>query len=145
MKYYIAYGSNLNMSQMALRCPDATPVTSALLTDMTMVFRGNARGCGVATVERKVGSDVPVGIWKISAEDEKSLDRYEGYPYLYLKKYVKVHVDGKEVSALIYIMTPGRTKVAPSSSYYETIKQGYRDFGFDVHQLARFAEKGGAK
>ena len=144
MKYYIAYGSNLNMAQMRLRCPGATPVSSALLTDMTMIFRGNTRGYGVATIEPKKGSDVPVGIWKITDDDEKALDRYEGYPYLYEKKLVKIHADGHEARAMVYIMTPGRAQTEPSAQYYETIKQGYRDFGFDVHQLARFAGKGGA-
>lgn len=145
MKYYIAYGSNLNVAQMSLRCPGAKPVSTAILTNMTMVFRGNARGCGVATIEPKIGSDVPIGIWQITDEDEKALDRYEGYPYLYGKRFIKIHVDGQEKSAMVYIMTPGHALVSPSSSYYETIKQGYRDFGFDVHQLARFAGKGGAR
>lgn len=143
MKYYIAYGSNLNIHQMSLRCPDALPITSTLMTNMTLVFRGNARGCGVATVEPKTGSDVPVGVWKITGDDEKALDRYEGYPYLYNKKYFRLHVNGKEVQAMIYIMNPGHSITSPSASYYETIKQGYRDFGFDLHQLASFAGKGG--
>lgn len=98
----------------------------------------------MATLEPKTGSDVPIGIWQITDDDEKALDRYEGYPYLYNKKYISLHVDGKKVQAMIYIMTPGHSLAHPSDTYYETIKQGYRDFGFNVHQLAWFAGKGGA-
>ncbi len=141
MKYYIAYGSNLNKAQMAIRCPDAVPVCSALLENMTLVFKGNARGCGVATVEPMIGSDVPIGVWRISNDDEKALDRYEGYPYLYIKKTVRIHVDGREVKAMIYIMTLGHVIVPPSEGYYNTIAQGYRDFGFDEKALAEFAGK----
>ena len=54
MKYYVAYGSNLNREQMAHRCPDAKLVGTGMLSNYEMVFRGN-KSNAVATVEPKKG------------------------------------------------------------------------------------------
>ena len=75
---YIAYGSNLNRAQMALRCPDAKVVGTGEIKDYELLFRGNRNGA-VATVEPKKGESVPVLIWEISPRDEFNLDRYEGF------------------------------------------------------------------
>ena len=37
---YIAYGSNLNRAQMALRCPDAKVVGTGEIKDYELLFRG---------------------------------------------------------------------------------------------------------
>ena len=37
---YIAYGSNLNLKQMAMRCPTAKVVGRAMLKDYQLTFRG---------------------------------------------------------------------------------------------------------
>ena len=60
---YIAYGSNLNRAQMALRCPDAKVVGTGEIKDYELLFRGNRNGA-VATVEPKKGESVPVLIWR---------------------------------------------------------------------------------
>lgn len=52
MKYYVAYGSNLNREQMAHRCPEAKLVGTGMLSNYEMVFRGN-KSNAVATVEPK--------------------------------------------------------------------------------------------
>ena len=90
---YIAYGSNLNRGQMALRCPDAKVVGTGEIKDYELLFRGNRNGA-VATVEPKKGESVPVLIWEISPRDEFNLDRYEGYPRLYGKEMLEVEMDG---------------------------------------------------
>jgi len=132
-KLYVAYGSNLNISQMALRCPTARVYGVGVLNNWELLFRGNSRGCGVATVERKQGSIVPVGLWKIEDKDEDSLDRYEGYPFLYKKQNVYVSMqDGSKKKAMVYIMTPGHWPTGPSSRYEDTIRNGYDDFGLDI-------------
>ena len=48
MKYYVAYGSNLNREQMAHRCPEAKLVGTGMLSNYEMVFRakkGNGSTC----------------------------------------------------------------------------------------------------
>ena len=54
-RLYIAYGSNLNLEQMAFRCPTAKVVGKSELKDYELLFRGGRRGA-VATVEPKAGS-----------------------------------------------------------------------------------------
>ena len=53
-RLYIAYGSNLNLEQMAFRCPTAKVVGKSELKDYELLFRGGRRGA-VATVEPKQG------------------------------------------------------------------------------------------
>lgn len=40
MKYYIAYGSNLSVKQMAHRCPDARIAGQAVLEGWELLFKG---------------------------------------------------------------------------------------------------------
>ncbi len=121
---YIAYGSNLNLRQMARRCPTAKVVGTALLKDYQLTFRG------VATIEYEQGKMTPVGIWDIDDSSERALDRYEGYPYLYRKEYLEVECKGETMKCLVYMMNDGKPNL-PNMSYYEAIQQGYRDVGLD--------------
>lgn len=129
-KFYIAYGSNLNLGQMARRCPTAEAVKATYLHNYRLMFRG--KGTAVATIERHKGGKVPILIWQLQPSDEHSLDLYEGFPHLYRKETLKLTVDGKRVRAMVYIMneTP-HPYGTPSRSYFETIWQGYGDSGFD--------------
>ena len=72
-RYYIAYGSNLNVQQMRMRCPNASILGTAVLKDWELLFKGSGTGFYL-TIERCENSSVPVAIWEI---DEKALDRYE--------------------------------------------------------------------
>jgi hypothetical protein len=49
-RLYIAYGSNLNLPQMAFRCPTAEVVGAGEVKGYEMLFRGGRRGA-VATIE----------------------------------------------------------------------------------------------
>ena len=84
-KYYIAYGSNLNIQQMETRCSDAQIVGTAELTGWRLMFKGSKSG-NYLTIERAEGHIVPVAVWAISEDDERNLDMYEGYPIFYYKK-----------------------------------------------------------
>lgn len=133
-RLYIAYGSNLNLPQMAFRCPTAKVVGNGVLKDYELLFRGSSRSA-VATVEPKEGAAVPVLVWDIMPTDELSLDRYEGYPRFYEKQMMEVEMEGKKVSAMVYVMTPGHELGIPSEYYVETIRQGYETAGFDMDVL----------
>lgn len=131
---YIAYGSNLNLPQMAFRCPTAEVAGVSELKNYELLFRGGRRGA-VATVEPKEGSSVPVLLWKIRQKDEEALDRYEGFPHLYEKEMMDVELNGKTVSAMVYVMTPGHEFGIPSDYYADVIWQGYESSGFDTQVL----------
>ena len=127
-KLYIAYGSNLSVEQMDFRCPDATIVGAATLSDWKLVFRTHA------DIEPCEGSSVPVLVWSITEADERNLDRYEGYPNYYIKRSMPVTLteSGNTVLAMAYVMAEGRkAAIPPTRSYYDTIAEGYDRFGFD--------------
>jgi len=143
MKLYAAYGSNLNIEQMSIRCPRSTVVGKGHIDGFKLVFRGPA-GCGVANIERttKHGANVPVLIWNLSLTDEINLDRYEGAPYLYRKTQVCVHMDdGSKQMTMAYIMNPGPAKALPSAAYFQTLTDGYDSAEFDLDYLLTAAEK----
>ncbi|HOE18082.1 MAG: gamma-glutamylcyclotransferase family protein [Saccharofermentanales bacterium] len=133
---YLAYGSNLNMKQMAQRCPTAKVLGGAKLTGYQLLFRGGGGGA-VATVEKEKNGSVPVLLWEITPRDEAALDRYEGYPRLYRKETVKVRLKGKWIEAMVYIMNEGWPLGVPSRYYYDVIREGYMDAGFDLSILAK--------
>jgi hypothetical protein len=51
-KLYIAYGSNLNLAQMADRCPTARVIGKSEMKGWRLLFKGSRTGA-VATVEPK--------------------------------------------------------------------------------------------
>lgn len=98
-KLYVAYGSNLNLKQMAYRCPSASIYGTGQLTNWELLYRGSATNSH-ATIAKKHGSYVPVLLWNIEPEDEKRLDIYEGYPRYYYKQNVMVDIGGKKKRAI---------------------------------------------
>ncbi len=133
-KLYIAYGSNLNLSQMALRCPTARVYGTGLLNNWELIFRGSMTGA-YATIRRKRGSAVPVVVWTIQTMDEWRLDMYEGYPTFYFKQDVMVDLPSGKKKAMVYIMDTRRLPSVPSSHYVQTVKKGYSDNGLDMIYL----------
>lgn len=101
MKLYVAYGSNLDKKQMKYRCPLARPVQSGYLDNWQLIYRGSKTGA-YASIRYKKGCRVPVGIWEITAHDEKFLDMYEGYPSFYQKKNIYVHLEDAQESKQWY-------------------------------------------
>lgn len=138
---YLAYGSNLNVEQMKHRCPDARKIGATVIENYKLNFRGTRRGSGVANIERCKGCTVPVGIWSITKADEESLDMYEGYPFLYMKDYLRFTYGEREYFGLAYIMRPGHPVMEPTGWYEDTIRIGYADFGIDTLPLEQALEK----
>lgn len=135
--FYIAYGSNLNIEQMAQRCPTAKVVGTTVLKNHRLVFRGG-HASAVATVEPHKGGSVPVLVWEITPADEAALDRYEGFPYFYRKETIKIRLDGHPLTAMIYIMNEkGRPMEVPGCFYYSVILDGYKRAGFDTAILKK--------
>lgn len=133
-KYYIAYGSNLNLEQMKRRCPDAKLLGTGTIRDYGLLFRGSPKNA-VATIEPSIGEKVPVGVFEISDWDEKYLDCYEGYPHMYYKNSVNIEIRGEKTDAMIYLMHPKYGMGIPSRNYYQTVREGYIECGLDVSYL----------
>lgn len=133
-KYYIAYGSNLSVEQMAQRCPDARIVGQAVLEDWELAFHG------CATILPNKGKNTPVLVWEISERDEGNLDLYEGYPNYYRKEDLNIELlreraEPEMVTAMVYIMENDFGRRAPSRYYYKVLHDGYKAFHFPMHIL----------
>ncbi|HEL0019135.1 TPA: gamma-glutamylcyclotransferase [Streptococcus equi subsp. zooepidemicus] len=139
-RYYIAYGSNLNIPQMRMRCPGARIIGTSVIEDYQLLFKGSKTG-SYLTIEPMEGSEVPVVIWEVTETDEKALDRYEGYPNFYYKKEMTLDIKGirtekvRRRDAFVYIMHEERELGIPSWYYVNTCLDGYRAFGFDEKYL----------
>ena len=127
-RLYVAYGSNMNVEQMKRRCPGAELVGPCRIIGHRLTFVD-----GVATIV-KDSRETPGALWKITPQDEKRLDIYEGYPRAYRKQMVKVRHNGRVKEAMAYVANSGRI-YPPVYGYYETIKQGYRDLKFPEELL----------
>lgn len=139
-RYYLAYGSNLNIGQMFCRCPGAKVVGISEIPNYRLLFKGSKTGAYL-TIEPCKGESVPVAIWQVTKEDEQALDRYEGFPNFYYKKEVAVENLGlgtgkaKEVNAFVYIMHEDRKLGIPSKHYVNVCMEGYSAFRFDKEKL----------
>ena len=139
-RYYLAYGSNLNVEQMRYRCPTARIIGTAVIEDYRLLFKGSQTG-SYLTIEPTEGASVPVGVWSVTEDDEHRLDRYEGYPSFYYKKELPVTITGimtgkqRTRQCFVYIMHEDRPLGLPSNAYLDTCCEGYMDFGFDRQKL----------
>ena len=58
-RYYIAYGSNLNVEQMKRRCPSARIVGTSEIQNYELLFKGSKTGYYL-TIEPKEGESADV-------------------------------------------------------------------------------------
>jgi gamma-glutamylcyclotransferase (GGCT)/AIG2-like uncharacterized protein YtfP len=127
--YYFAYGANTNMNGMDARCPAATPLGVVTLRDYRLVFRG------VADIVEHKGATVRGALWQITKECEEALDRFEGFPHLYVKIHFMTKWEGKLIRVMAYVMKTRDWECPPHDSYEDCLRHGYKDFGLPVKQL----------
>jgi len=121
--YYFAYGANLNLQGMESRCPGFKKVAPAILYNYKLVFRG------VADVAPAKGDAVMGAVYLLTKEHFAALDRFEGFPHLYLRKVVEVEtLSGKKLTAIVYVMTKKSKPRPPSASYLNIIIQGLQQW-----------------
>ena len=138
---YLAYGSNMSLQQMYHRCPDAEPIGKGFIKGWRLMFKGSQSG-NYATIEKEEGCTVPVVAWAISELDEERLDRYEGWPHLYVKETVEFDYIGDRPGrrakgeGMVYIMPPDNSTLGlPSQRYFDVLVEGYHRFGLDLKIL----------
>lgn len=117
----------MNRNQMTFRCPDAKVVGCVRLEGYRLAFRTNGDRNGVATILPEPDSFVDGVLWRISERDERRLDHYEGFPYLYGKAPVTVTGrNGQKLEVMAYSMNSPykETPAMPSKAYLEGILDG---------------------
>jgi gamma-glutamylcyclotransferase (GGCT)/AIG2-like uncharacterized protein YtfP len=134
-RLYFAYGSNISMTQMQRRCPQAKPMFKATLFNARMEFRKFAD----VAYEQKKRSFVKGVVYEVTKSDIKALDRYEGFPRFYKK--VRCIVEGpynKLYEAFMYKMQPDvRELELPSKSYLDVISEGYFEWNMSTMSLSK--------
>ena len=141
-KLSLAYGSNLNLRQRAHGCPGAELLGYTYLEDTRLIYRGSLSGYYLS-IEPARGSRTPCGVFRITPQDERSLDRYEGYPELYGKVIYRglplYAMDGTRrpgtIDAMAYQLPVSAPAGLPIPYYIRICTEGYRDFGFDIAYL----------
>ena len=124
---YFAYGANLNLDGMTYRCPGFKPIAPAILPNYRFAFKG------VADVEPMHGENVYGALYLLKHKHMKALDRFEGYPNLYIKKQLLIKVlDGLEPDnftlATVYVMRDREKYAEPSTGYLKTILTGCKQW-----------------
>ena len=127
---YIAYGSNINLEQMAFRCPHSRVVSVSEIKNFELEFRG------VETIVPKENASVPVLIWELDERDLPILNRYEGYPNFYRQEKLEFELGGEKFEGMAYLMNKGEIS-PPSYAYYMTILRGYKENGLDESFLQK--------
>jgi hypothetical protein len=126
---------------MAMRCPTAKLIGVGRVEDYELQFKGDSFGAH-ATIGRLEGGNVPVAVWDIKPSDERALDSYEGYPRYYFKENMPIKMQsGEEISAMVYIMNLKMTFGLPDARYYNLLREGYENCGFDLEILTNALDK----
>ncbi|EWZ95012.1 hypothetical protein BFJ70_g10242 [Fusarium oxysporum] len=159
---YFAYGSNLSTKQMRRRCPYSTPVGLAYLKGWRWIIneRGYAnvvqlpidsdndetpeaednrqpstKGKGKEKQKQKQKPEEGVYglLYLVPADDEESLDRYEGVPSAYQKFQVDVKwasankEEDETLRALVYVDEMRVEEDVPREEYIERMEDGIED------------------
>ncbi|MDR2163275.1 MAG: gamma-glutamylcyclotransferase [Clostridiales Family XIII bacterium] len=139
-KIYAAYGSNLNVRQMRMRCPYSRLVCTGFIDKYELQFKGSSVNAH-ATIGAAGNAKAHVALWEITDIDELNLDRYEGFPHYYYKEDLTVTLEsGEEIGAMAYIMDQSAHFGVPSVSYLSTLIRGYEDCGLDMSYLRNALE-----
>lgn len=133
---YLAYGSNMNLCQMARRCPEAEPYKPALLRGYRLHMNRHA-----TILSTGDSADfVPVALWRVTRECLRNLDLYEGVPTYYKRVLFSDRIAGYKVWT--YVMNYAGDEPA-SVDYLDVITEGYEDFNHEAHidSLRKFYER----
>lgn len=128
--FYFAYGANTHKLHMAQRCPAAVPLGRVKLFGHALAFRG------VADLIKAPGRKVVGALWQITEACERSLDAFEGFPRLYVKRTSHLKLHGKIVKVMFYVMRQNDDRFsAPPMSYEQVLRAGYEHFGIKHEQI----------
>jgi gamma-glutamylcyclotransferase len=146
---YFAYGTNLDATQMRLRCSEARYVGKASLDDYRFCFPvwSRIRQSGLISVEPSAGDKVWGVLYELRAGDFDRLDQREGYDpgrppsrNSFNRVWVKVtRAQGKPADAQTYIAQGGTEARLPSAAYiaYLLTLAGARDLPEEYQEKLR--------
>lgn len=121
IKFYLAYGSNMDFNQMDWRCPNSVYFDKVKLNGYRFVLDS----AGVASIIKDKGYSVECVVWLCPEEDVEILDWYEGVEAGYYEKtYIDVEIDGAIVEMLVYF---SNRNICYSSYDSRDVRSGYME------------------
>lgn len=134
-KLYIAYGSNIDLEQMAYRCPNARVIGAVSIPGFVLSYRQSSSGY-YASLDKADRSETPGLLWAITAADEANLDLYEGVSSnCYYKMEIPVVLAGQRLMAMTYLIPEERPAGEPSSDYRNVIHRAYENLYLPLSSL----------
>jgi gamma-glutamylcyclotransferase (GGCT)/AIG2-like uncharacterized protein YtfP len=147
--YYFAYGSNVDLLQMQMRCPEAQFVSTAKLDGYRICFprRSYIRDCAVISVEPAIGEAVWGALYELDGTDIQRLDEREGFDKkrdrnLNQRNRITVRVEGAEerpVVAEVYVAVPTEDPGLPSTQYVGYLVAAAAECGLPKSHLVKLA------
>ena len=139
---YFAYGSNLDLIQMKIRCPSSKLISKGSLSDYRLDFNrySSGWGGGVADVIPIKGSQVWGLVFELSDNDMDRLDFYEGCyknrTSLYERSKVVINTPkGPIPDVWVYTVVEKQKFEAPTAKYLGIIKKAAIRWNFpNVYQ-----------
>jgi gamma-glutamylcyclotransferase (GGCT)/AIG2-like uncharacterized protein YtfP len=102
---YAAYGSNLDPTQMAGRCPHSPQRGTGWLVGWRVTFGGEGWDGALPTLVEEADSQVFVALYDVTSGDENTLDQWESADTgLYRKVRVRAATLDGEVTAWVYVL-----------------------------------------
>ncbi len=102
---YAAYGSNLDPSQMAERCPHSPQRGTGWLAGWRLTFGGEGWDGALPTLAEDSESQVFVALYDLTQADEAALDEWESAAtQLYRKVRIRVATLDGEQRAWVYVL-----------------------------------------
>jgi len=148
--YYFAYGSNLDLLQMQLRCPGAQFVSTAKLEGYRICFprKSYVRDCAVISIELSARDEVWGALYELDGTDIARLDEREGYDkrrdrQVNPRNRSTVRVEGSDdraVLAEVYIAVPTENPGLPTPQYVGYLIASAAECGLPKSHLEKLAE-----
>ena len=130
---YFAYGSNMNLDQMAVRCPGGRMLGLVRKRDWRYLI--NQRG--YVTAQEDPDAETLGCLWELTEEHWAVLDRYEGVAGGFYRRVdcEVVPLDsGEPVSAIAY-RAANETPGTPAENYANIVIDGARQIGLPKDYL----------
>ena len=121
------------VKQKGLEFTNSKYIKNIFLEGYKLSFCAIDRDYGVANIVKKLDSKIPGGVWKISTNDEKKLDYYEGFPIKYTKDFFTLN----DEKVMFYIIKRQYSFKPPQRWYVDIINQGYKDCNMDREYLRK--------
>lgn len=148
--YYFAYGSNLDLLQMQLRCPGAQFVSTARLDGYRLCFprKSFVRDCAIVSIEPSPGEEVWGALYELDGTDIARLDEREGYDkrrdrQLNHFNRITVRVEGADeraVLAEVYVAVPSADPGVPTPQYVGYLIASAAECGLPKSHLEKLAQ-----